>query len=377
MPALPLIVFFTYRVSLDTWRERGILERETALYRRLLPDLGAVTFITYGAGDGGLQPRLGGIRVLPRPRALSPAAMSLLAPWLYRRDVRAAAVLKTNQASGAWTAILAKWLTRRPLVVRCGYAWSFNRDREGGAAWRRALIRLLERLAVRAADLVVVTTREAGAYLVTAHGVAPARLRVVPNHVDVERFAPGGAERDEARVLFVGRLSPEKNLATLVDAVAAVPGLRLDLIGAGPERETLARRAAAAGARVQFRGTVPNDVLPRELNRAAMFALPSRYEGQPKALLEAMACGLPVLGADVPGIRELVRHGETGWLCAPDAAALAAGLRDLRADPALRHRLGKNARAMVEREFSLDAVAARELAVLREAASLRAGHEVP
>jgi glycosyltransferase involved in cell wall biosynthesis len=323
--------------------------------------------VTYGAGDAALEPGLGGIRVLPRPARLGMASMSLLAPWLYRREIRAAAVLKTNQASGAWTAVVAKWLFRKPLIVRCGYPWSFNYSRESPRWWRRALVRLLERLAVRVADRVVVTSAAAGEYLVREHGVDPARMRVVPNAIDVARFAPNpAAARAKGCVVFVGRLAPDKNLGTLVEAVARVPGASLRLVGDGPERAALEAAAHRTGAQVEFTGRVSNDAVPVLLNTAALFALPSHYEGQPKALLEAMACGLPVLGADVPGTREAVRHGETGWLCAPNAESLAAALRSLLDDDALRERLGREARAAVEREHSVDSVVQRELAVIRE-----------
>jgi glycosyltransferase involved in cell wall biosynthesis len=372
VPPAPVILFFTYRVSLALWAERGILGRETELYHRILPHVGDVAFVTYGTDDAVHASRVAPIRLLPRPRALGTAAMSVLAPLVYRRDIRRAAVLKTNQASGAWTAVLASRLFGKPLVVRCGYPWSFNYARESPRAWRRLLVLLLERLAVRAADRVIVTTAEAGDYLARRHGLDQRRLRVVPNHVDLDRFAPDpAAKKSRGLVAYVGRLSPEKNLGALVDAVAQVEGARLLVVGDGPERDALARRAAAAGAAVELAGTLPNEALPHRLAEAEVFALPSLYEGQPKALLEAMACGVAVLGADVPGIRDVIRHGDTGWLARPDATGLADGLRTLLGDAALRARLGERARAEVAARWSLDAVAARELEVLGEVTQRR------
>lgn len=363
-----MILFFTYKVSLQTWVDRGILEREVELYRRLLPRLGRIAFVTYGDTDGAFEDRLHGIRVLPRPRWIGPAAMSVLAPWIHRRALRGARVLKTNQAAGAWAAVLAKWWYGIPLIVRCGYPWSYFHARESSRPWRRGAVRTLERLAVRAADRVVVTSAGAGEYLVATHGLDRRRLRVVPNHVDVDRFAPDpGASREKDLAVFVGRFVPEKGLLTLVDAAARVPGLRLRLIGAGPEREVIARRAADAGLAIEFTGTVPNAALPRLLNEAAVFVLPSLYEGHPKAMLEAMACGLPVVGSDAPGIAEVVRHGETGWLCRPgDPESFAGALATLLGDETLRRSLGARARDEIEQRFSIAAVLARELEVIQE-----------
>jgi glycosyltransferase involved in cell wall biosynthesis len=366
---MSLTLFFTYRVSLGTWAERGILERETAVYRRLLPELGSVSFVTYGPDDGRFRARLGGIEVLPPPRALGPLATSLLAPWIHRRRLREATLLKANQAPGAWTAVLAKRLWRKPLIVRCGYRWAHTRARDGGRGVRQRLVVLLERLAVRAADRVVVTTADVGEHLRAEHGVDVRRVRVVPNHVDVDVFAPDpGRPREKGLLVAVGRLSPEKNLPLLVEAASRLPGVRLEIVGDGGERPRLAALAAARGVRVEFAGTVENSRLPALLNRAEVFVLPSRYEGQPKALLEAMACGLPVVGTDVPGIRDVVRDGQTGLLSPEDADGLAARVRTLLDDAALRARLGDAARAEAARAYSLDAVARRELDVIRELA---------
>ena len=116
-------------------------------------------------------------------------------------------------------------------------------------------------------------------------------------------------------------------------------------------------------------GTLPNAELPGWYNRARVFVLPSLHEGQPKALIEAMACGTAVLGADAPGVRDMIEHDATGWLSATEPGPLADTLRAMLNDDALRARLGDNARQFVERNFSIDFVVDAELAVLRDAAS--------
>ncbi len=372
MTALPsgLVLFFTYGVSLRTWADRGLLDREVELYRLLRPHFGHLAFVTYGgAEDLSYADRLDGIEVLPNRWGLPAFWMSLLAPLLYRRQIRQATILKTNQFHGAWTAVVAKVLFRKKLVVRGGFVWSVNRAREVRGAFSNWLARRLEGLALRAADRAVVTSEWAKAYVVSRYRLEPGRVSVIPNHVNTRLFAPDGGEREKGLVCFVGRLSPEKNLPALIEALRGIPGARLRLIGGGAELGRLREQARDSDVPVEFTGSVPNSRLPALLNQAELFVLPSLYEANPKSLLEAMACGLPVLGSDVDGIREIIRHGETGWLCRPDAGGLRAGIEALLADAPLRQRLGENARRHVLERNSIEAVLKLELDVLREALS--------
>jgi glycosyltransferase involved in cell wall biosynthesis len=102
------------------------------------------------------------------------------------------------------------------------------------------------------------------------------------------------------------------------------------------------------------------------IRRSALFALVSPHEGHPKSLLEAMSCGVAILGADSPGIREQIVHGETGWLVGPDVESIRAGIQHLLANPSLREKLGANARRFVLENYSLDRILGMEYAVYEE-----------
>lgn len=184
-------------------------------------------------------------------------------------------------------------------------------------------------------------------------GVFPDRLRVVSNFVDVDgidtRTAPGGP------VVYAGRLSREKGVDVLVDAVGRLPQARLVVAGEGDQQEQLQRRAAAlAPGRVEFRGRLDRDAVLDLLRSAVAAVLPARwYENQPMAIIEAFAAGTPVVASDLGGLPELVVDGETGWLVPPnDPVALAAVLERVVADPEEAHRRGKLARAVAETRFA-------------------------
>ena len=139
--------------------------------------------------------------------------------------------------------------------------------------------------------------------------------------MDTEAFRPTGDTRRN-RICFVGRLAEQKNVGALLDAVSGLD-VELLVIGDGPLRPALEARARAQDATARFLGVVPHRDLPAIMAGSSLFVLPSLYEGHPKTLIEAMACGVAVIGTDVPGIRDLLRHEETGYLCRPTAASTA------------------------------------------------------
>jgi glycosyltransferase involved in cell wall biosynthesis len=347
-----------------------MLEREIAVYRRLRERSVQTAMVTYGGSsdlDHGVK--LGDIRVLCNRWRLPQTVYERMLPFLHGRWLSGASVIKTNQINGADVALRAARLWRKPLVVRCGYIWSAL-AMQGGSGRASEAIRAigLERKVFGAAHRIVVTTPVMARDVESRHGVSPRKIRVIPNYVLTDPFCPDGTAPIENRLCFVGRLSEEKNPMSLVRALA---GLAVDLvlIGEGPLRNVLERLAADLGVRARFLGSRPHLELPGILRQCAIFLLVSPHEGHPKSLLEAMACGLPVIGADAPGIRELIRHGENGWLCGTDPESIRTAVQELLARPQLRALLGRNARDHVLENFSLERILDLERSMLREVAA--------
>jgi glycosyltransferase involved in cell wall biosynthesis len=361
-----LVLFFSRGMSLAGWRRAGILERELALYRAMMPHLEGLAVVTYGGRDeldsASLVPSL---EILPN-RWLPANLYSILAPFVHRRPLTRATIFKTNQVNGAWCAVIAKRLFRKKLVLRCGFLWSDFVARQHGSTWRHAAALRLERQACRAADIVIVAAEADRATIVDRYGIDAGRVHVVPNYVDTSIFRPlPEIARESGHLVFVGRLDDQKNLMALIESLDGLPGVALTLIGDGPIRASLEATAARLRVDATFLGTRPHTDLPKLLNRAAAFVLPSHYEGNPKALVEAMACGVPVVGTRVPGIREVLVHRETGYLCGTSAAEIRAAVQDVLADAALRDRIGAGALAYARANCSVEAAVQRELALLK------------
>lgn len=217
-------------------------------------------------------------------------------------------------------------------------------------------------LASRAATAAaVITVSEANARALTRLGVDRARVRVIPNGVDLSRFRrPRGASPERGLIVCVARQHPAKNLRLLLEACAllreqGVP-FRCLLVGDGRSGAALRSQAAALGLAqlVEFAGALDHDEVASAWRRASIAVLTSRREGLPVSLIEAAATGVPAVATAVGGVPELVAHEETGLLVpAGDAPALAGALSRLLAEPKRALELGRAARARAEERFSL------------------------
>jgi glycosyltransferase involved in cell wall biosynthesis len=234
---------------------------------------------------------------------------------------------------------------------------------------------------LRRVDRIVVHTKSYG---VTSAVLRGRDLTVIPSVVDLERFRPGidaGRLRADLRLegkrvlAFTGRLVPHKGVDVILEALTLLPSdVVLVVIGAGPVLRSLISHARRLGveSRVRFCPSVSDDDLPRYLTLAEMFVFPSqnRLEGFGLVVAEAMAAGLPVVIADMPGVREVIEPGKEGLLTEPLIAAdLAAKVRTLLDDPELARRMGSAARRRAEERYGLATVAGQLLSLY---ASLRA-----
>jgi glycosyltransferase involved in cell wall biosynthesis len=273
--------------------------------------------------------------------------------------------MKTNQINGAEVALRCAHRWGKPLIGRMGYLWSDFVARENGAVTRA---RTIEDELFRSADRIVVTTAEMASTIGERIPPGNAKTVVIPNYVETDRFAPDSGQIKDFDVIFVGRLSPQKNLSALLMALRGIDAKAM-IIGDGSLRNELKSQFDDLRLKISWRGNVPNSELPALMNQSSIFVLPSHYEGHPKTLIEAMACGMPVIGADSPGIRNIINHGLNGYLCDPEPENLRSAIKNLLGNFSQRDFLGKNARQYVVDNFSLEIILKKEYEIYREVLS--------
>ena len=237
--------------------------------------------------------------------------------------------------------------------------------------WHRRVFSMVTRAGYAAADLVVTTSRGVASDLQTAFGVSADHVRVIPNPVDIEAVVQAAAEPLDAAfaaqwtapvIVAAGRLAEAKNYPLLLDAVALlrqrVPA-RLFILGQGELEGVMRARIAERGLNeaVVLCGFQKNPW--KFIAKADVFALSSHYEGFGNVLVEAMACGVPVVATASAGTRDIVRDGVDGLLVERhDAALVADALASVLGDASLREALANEARDGARR-FSLPTVAAQ------------------
>jgi glycosyltransferase involved in cell wall biosynthesis len=223
-------------------------------------------------------------------------------------------------------------------------------------------------------------------------GAPDERVAVIPLGVDLGIYRPLegararlGIPADEETVLYAGRFSIEKNVPTLIQAVAALaprrPRLRLRLLGSGPDEAALRDLVARLGLQsvVTFVGWIPKDQVPDYYRAADVFTLPSTSEPLARTLLEAMACGTFVLSSASGGTPDVIRSGENGLMVdAPDVRAWEGGLERAFEQPEWRERLAERGRVEARERYNWPTITRR----LREeafgpAARLRASQRRP
>ncbi len=308
--------------------------------------------------------------------------------YAYYRRVRAAArnadiILALDPVSVGLPAMRAAKKTRKPFILKIGgdYAWEQGTQRfcvtqtldEFVKTKRMPLpVRVLRHIQTRVAcsAMRVIAPSEYLKSIVGAWGVPHEKIRVIYNAVSPEE--PGAmpeavASLPRPLIVSVGRLVPWKHMEGVVDAVASIPGASLAIVGDGPERTALMRRAeeklpgrAACVGMLSHRDTLAT------MQSADAFVLNSSYEGLSHLLIEAQALGIPTVATRIDGNTEVITDGGDGILVpVGDTAALAAALARVLGDGELRARLGARARESAKR-FSVEAMLATTAAMLQK-----------
>ncbi|MCX5715334.1 MAG: glycosyltransferase family 4 protein [Candidatus Omnitrophica bacterium] len=357
---MPNLLFcMTPGVGLNTWHKIGSLSRELKPYNEYVKRGWKVRILTF---DRGPIPKLPeGITVVrfPNRRLLwfLPIVCGKLGRW--------ADLIKTNQSMGSWYYTLAAKMWKKPVLLRCGYVHGEYLEAVGGRSLKSVAYQFLELVAFRSADYCQVPTKELSAWVQKRYGVNPSNINIVPNFVNTDIFQPlNGVEKIKKAIISVGRLEPVKRFDLLIGAAAKMPGASLTIVGAGSQKPRLKQMAKELNVSIDLPGNIANEKLPELLSSHEIFVMTSAWEGHPKALIEAMACGLPAVVSENTGTAGISENGVNCLLAKPDMEDIKNKVTLLFNDRALYEDISRNARKFACDNYSFEKIMLKEFSFL-------------
>ena len=362
-----LCLVLTEGMSFQLWEKYGLLYREIALYRELINHGVHTTFVSFGNSDElKYKNSLSEFEIIYNKWGLSNSIYIKFINLLNFKKLKNIDIVKTNQIESINTAINIANFWDKPIVGRMGYLKSFQKKKLHGVKSKFYLdsVNLEKKLAFYSSKIVL-TTNQLKESFESSYLESHNKIIVIPNFVDTTLFKPDYNIEKKYDLLFVGRLTEQKNIRILLKSVIGLK-LKILFIGKGPFKNNILKYKKKYNLNLELLDMVPNQDLPFYMNIASIFILPSSFEGNPKSLLEAMSCGMPVIGANSPGISNMISHNNNGFICDSTIDGIRKAINELVNKVELQNKLSKNARLYILENYSLDLIVKKELGLYDE-----------
>lgn len=290
---------------------------------------------------------------------------AFLIPFLNWPIIKEIDVFRVTQLTGAVPAIIIKAIFNKPFIFTYGYDYSSLAKLDSKGV-RLPFLSLLEKISIKFSSGIIVTNQTVLRKLGEKYHKTV--FHQIPNGVDTRRFRPGkkSLKQKGLTLLYVGRLAKQKNLVNLIQAVALILEYepKLIFIGQGKMKKNLLSLAKKNKVDLKIIDQIPHNKLAQYYQKSDIFCLPSFQEGQPKVLLEAMACGLACLVGRYPGIEEFKNKEEilvTGF----KAKEISQNLEELIKNKDLRRRLCLKSQKKIRKDHNIDLLLKKEIHVLK------------
>jgi glycosyltransferase involved in cell wall biosynthesis len=327
-----LILVLSSARSLQIWLQKKIISRELLSYEYL--NYNTLVLSTNPKDSSVSLPNnihCSSYSIFFRVQFLNFLSLFFRSMKSYRNKHPSNPIVFTHQLDDWIQAFLVSRLVAAPLILRAGYEYNYFAQKLQTSRIRKVLIYLYSFLAYQLATRIHITTEPARRYISRAFKVPSTKIAVIPNYVD-SCFIRGSWSKPKQlltfKILTIARLVDQKNLALILDALYilkenSIFEVELSIYGEGPLLTDLMNIIQAYGLNVKLNGLLKNQEIPVVMDKHHLFICSSKYEGHPKALLEALAYGIPVLCTNTPGVRSLVRHNHTGSKVKPTPASMA------------------------------------------------------
>lgn len=376
---LTLTIFIEPGSSLKQFSAKGQLGRYYGYFQALC-DLGMrINLLSY-AGRSELEyaPSSPDIKVLCNSFGLSDRTYWRRVHQLHALPLLRSDVIRSREIHGIRAALRSHWAWGMPIICRMGFMWSTSLETMQEIQPEQLQEAYdYERYVFSKVTHNMPSTLDLAEAIAKRQPAAVGKITVVSFHVDCDLFKPIKSEK-RYDLVYVGYLYRIKNLEATLEAVertgatiAIIGESSVDAEGNPQEPEVAERLKARFGdlyGRIHWLGRMPNEDLPAYINQAKALILCSYSEGLPRVMLEALACGIPVIGSKVGGLASTLRHEETGYLCETDVDSIAHAIETVLSQPRLIEKMGANARKFALETYSMPAIARQEYELLADIA---------
>ncbi len=358
---MKILLTFTFKYSLKTWENAGILERELNYYQKISEKYGVnYVFLTYGdETESYFLSDYPNIEIIPMFKYIKHTnnkyflfLKTLTLPLLIRRELKEVSVVKTNQLNGAWLAILIKIMFRKPLFIRTGYDALIFSIKNNKPITKRILFYFLTQLSLMTSNLYTVSSKDDFEFIKKNYLFKKSKLKIRHNWV-LDNYKVDFTNRESKKIISIGRLVPQKNYKYLIKEFSNSDQI-IDIVGEGPDKESLQELAIKHNTNINFLGNLRHENLMNIMNQYRYFISSSLFEGNPKAILEAMASGCLVLAVDIPNNSEVIKNNENGLLYQLEKDNLLNTFNEILLNEELSKTLSTNALKTVEANFSIN-----------------------
>jgi glycosyltransferase involved in cell wall biosynthesis len=322
-----ILVFFTFDTSLETWKKSGIFNREIKYYEKITKNNHIkVTFFTYGneldhqilkKNNSSLE-----LITLFDKSKINNKFLKFFYSLFFiinnSKKFKNFDIYKSNQNFGSWLPVLCKFFYKKKLISRCGY------DLFHFALLERRPIKIFFSYIIcyfiyKSANLIFVPTEFYEKFIKKFFFINPKKIKKLPNFIDTNLFKKiNNNKRYKKRILFIGRMEKQKNIYNMA-LLFKKSQYQLDILGKGSLKNKIINFSQKNNCNINFINTShENHNLPNFINNYDYFILISKYEGNPKVLLEAMSCNLCPLTSDVVGINNIIKDKKNGLIISTD-----------------------------------------------------------
>ena len=317
---MKVILFFTYGISLNDWKESGLLNREIQLYKQLHEKYNVeFAFLTYGDSQDLGTINLPFIEIFPVYKYLKKSRndyinllKSITIPFKISKELKEFDIFKTNQLLGSWVAIISKIKFKKPLLIRTGYDLITFSKKDNKSKLKQYLYYLLTKYALKYSDLYLVSSKVDKRYLSKIFFKYQNKIKLRPNWIN-KSSTKNFNERYDKKLISVGRLENQKNFNELIK-IFSNTDFEIEIYGSGTKKSELINNAKKYNTNLKIFEPVTNEILVKNLSDYKLYISSSNYEGNPKSVLEAMSAGCVVIAKNNKNLEEIIQNSKNGFL---------------------------------------------------------------